>query len=226
MSADLKLKELYRDLLDRVTDPRVAEELISGKIELGGELREVTTLFCDIRGFTELTEGMPPREVFDFLNEHMTALTEVVSRHNGVVDKFVGDEIMVVFGAPIRYENDAQDAVACAVEMIEARNALNESGRHRLDVGIGIATGPGLAGRMGSQDRQNYTVLGERVNLAARLCGKAQAMEILIDDATRDQLTSGFTVKSLGGVELKGFSQPVETFQVTAGSSTSPATPT
>ena len=162
MSADLKLKELYRDLLDRVTDRRVAEELISGKIELSGELREVTTLFCDIRGFTTLTEGMPPREVFDFLNEHMTALTEVVSRHNGVVDKFVGDELMVVFGAPVRYENDAQDAVACALEMIEARSGLNESGCHRLDIGIGIASGPGLAGRMGSRDRLNYTVLGER----------------------------------------------------------------
>jgi adenylate cyclase len=133
------------------------------------------------------------------------------------VDKFVGDEIMVVFGAPIRYENDAQDAVSCAVEMIEARIALNESGRHRLSVGIGIATGPGLAGRMGSQDRQNYTVLGERVNLAARFCGRAKAMEILIDDATRFQLKSEFSVKSIGKIELKGFSRPIETFQVTSG---------
>jgi class 3 adenylate cyclase len=226
MSADLKLKELYRDLLDRVTDSRVAEELINGKIELGGELREVTTLFCDIRGFTALTEGMPPREVFDFLNEHMTALTEVVSRYNGVVDKFVGDEIMIVFGAPVSYENDALDAVACALEMIQARSNLNENSLHPLQVGIGIATGPVLAGRMGSQDRQNYTVLGERVNLAARLCGKAQVMEILIDDATRDQLTSEFSVKSLGGIELKGFSRPMETFQVSAELPKSPSTPT
>lgn len=225
MSADLELKELYRDLLDRVTDRRVAEELISGKIELSGELREVTTLFCDIRGFTALTEGMPPREVFDFLNEHMTALTEVVSRHNGVVDKFVGDEIMVVFGAPVSYENDALDAVACALEMIQARSDLNEKSLHPLHIGIGIATGPGLAGRMGSQDRQNYTVLGERVNLAARLCGRAQATEILIDDATRDQLTSEFCVKSLGEIELKGFSRLIETFQVSDEPTQFPATP-
>jgi class 3 adenylate cyclase len=144
-------------------------------ITLGGEVRDVTVLFCDIRNFTQITQGMPPGEVIDMINEHMTALTAVVKEHNGVLDKFVGDLLMAVFGAPIRQENYTFEAARCALHLQAERQKLNETSRHKLQVGIGLATGEVLAGCMGSTARLNYTVLGERVNLASRLCDEARA---------------------------------------------------
>src|SRR6185503_18741877 len=127
MAEGLQLKEKYRGVLDKVVSPEVAEELLSGKIDLGGELRSVTVLFCDIRGFTKMTEGMKPHDVLDLLNRHMTAMTEIVRRHGGIVDKFVGDELMAVFGAPKSTVNDACAAVRAANEMRVARTQLNAS---------------------------------------------------------------------------------------------------
>ena len=175
MTADLRQKERYRNLLEKVSDESVAQAMIEGVLnpELGGELKEVSILFCDIRGFTELTESMHPETVIDLLNQHMTALTNVVREHFGVVDKFVGDEIMAVFGGIKNYGNDAANAARCGVKMIEERNRLNHENNTTIPIGIGIATGEVVAGCMGSEDRLNYTVLGARVNLAARLCGAA-----------------------------------------------------
>jgi class 3 adenylate cyclase len=214
MSEGLALKERYRAVLDRVTDPRVAEELTRGKLELGGEERQTSILFCDIRGFTSLTEDMSPTDIVAMLNHHMTALTEVAARHNGVVDKFIGDEIMILFGSPHTYENDARDAVRCAVEMIERRRELNETSDFPINVGIGIATGPVLAGCMGSEKRLNYTTLGARVNLAARLCSKATALEILIDDATYEHVKDQIPAETVGEVELKGFREKALVYRV------------
>lgn len=215
MSAGLALKEKYRAVLDRVTDPRVAEELTRGSLELGGEERETTILFCDIRGFVRLSEHMSPTSVVAMLNAHMTALTEVASRHNGVVDKFIGDEIMILFGSPHAYENDALDAVRCATEMIARRRELNETSVPPIHVGIGIATGPVLAGCMGSENRLNYTALGARVNLAARLCSRAGPLEILIDKTTFDRVQDQIAAESAGEAELKGFRERIPTYRVT-----------
>lgn len=215
MSEGLALKEKYRAVLDRVTDPKVAEELTRGELELGGEEREATVLFCDIRGFTTLTEDMTPSDVVAMLNEHMTILSDVVTRHNGVVDKFVGDEIMVIFGAPKGYDNDALDAVRCAFEMMEQRAELNrKSDASPIEMGIGIATGSVLVGCMGSENRLNYTVLGARVNLAARLCSRAASMEILIDNATCDHVRRLVKYRDVGDLELKGFREKNSVHQV------------
>lgn len=214
MVAELAQKERYKLLLAQVTDPQVADELIHGRVALGGEVRQASVLFCDIRGFTALTEGMPPAEVIAMLNEHMTAMTRIVHAHHGVVDKFVGDLIMAIFGAPKSYGDDARLAVDCALEMLAVRRRLNETTKRRIEMGIGLATGEMVAGCMGSDDRLNYTVLGERVNLASRLCSKAGVAELLIDEATHAALHGTCNAEPVEPLPLKGFSQPVAAFRL------------
>ena len=216
MVVDLALKEKYRNVLNLVADKDVAQRLMSGDVMLGGEVREVSVLFCDIRGFTALTQNMPPAEVIQMLNEHMTALTRVVYEHHGVVDKFVGDLIMAVFGAPKSYGNDAYNAARCARRMLEERQKLNQTSRHKIEMGIGIATGQAIAGCMGSSDRLNYTVLGERVNLASRLCSQAGRMEVVIGETTREKLGDLIEAKPLPDMKLKGFAEAVKVYQLTA----------
>ncbi len=216
MTSGLALKEKYRSVLDLVADKRIADDLIHGKIALGGELRDVSVLFCDIRGFTALTQHMEPAEVIQMLNEHFTPLTRLVYEHHGVVDKFVGDLIMAVFGAPTSHGNDPLLAAQCALRMIEERAKLSENSKYRITVGIGVATGKAIAGRMGSADRLNYTVLGPRVNLASRLCGQAGRMEVVIDDATFAACRDIATVDPLPELRLKGFTEPVQAYKLTA----------
>lgn len=188
--------------------------MLTGEIALGGELRDISVLFCDIRGFTALTQNMPPHEVIEMLNEHMTALTRVVKQHNGVVDKFVGDLLMAIFGAPISHGNDAFDAASCALDLSRERGHLNQISRYKLQIGIGIATGKVLAGCMGSTDRLNYTVLGERVNLASRLCDRAGPGEVWIDQTTNERLEGRIAVEAPTTVQLKGFAQMVDAYQL------------
>lgn len=214
MAVELAQKERYKLLLAQVSDPQVADALMHGRVALGGEVRHASVLFCDIRGFTALTEGMPPQEVIAMLNEHMTAMTRVVHAHHGVVDKFVGDLIMAIFGAPKSYGDDTRLAVDCALEMLAVRRRLNETTKHRIEMGIGVATGEMVAGCMGSDDRLNYTVLGERVNLASRLCSKAGRAELMIDEATHAALHGAFKAEPVEPMPLKGFSQPVAAFRL------------
>ncbi len=210
MAEGLGEREQFRTMLNIVADPKVAKEMMrGGGANLGGELRTVTVLFCDIRGFAKLTAGMPPAEVISLLNEHMTALTKVVHEHDGVVDKFVGDLIMAVFGAPLSTDKDAHNAARCAIRMVQERDRLNQSTDRVIRMGVGMATGEVVAGCMGSSYRLNYTVLGERVNLASRLCGAAGPMEIVIDDNTRKALGQMARVEDMGTVTLKGFDTPV-----------------
>jgi class 3 adenylate cyclase len=176
-------------------------------------VRDVTVLFCDIRNFTEITQGMPPGEVIDMINEHMTALTAVVKEHNGVLDKFVGDLLMAVFGAPIRHGNDTLEAARCALRLQTERQKLNETSRHKLQVGIGLA-GEVVAGCMGSTARLNYTVLGERVNLASCLCDEAAPGQVLIDQGTIERLKELIETEPAGSMSLKGFAAPVQVYKL------------
>lgn len=216
MADGLAQKERYRTVLNQVADEEVAQKLISGEITLGGELRDVSVLFCDIRGFTPLTQNMPPGEVIEMLNEHMTALMRVVKEHNGVLNNFVGDLLVAIFGAPVPRGNYTQDAALCALGLIEERTRLNQSSRHKLQIGVGLATGNVVAGGMGSADRFHYTVLGERVNLASRLCSQAARSEVLIDQNTRERLGESAVVETASALKLKGFSEPVQAFKLLA----------
>lgn len=214
MTRDLELKDRYHEVLGQVSDPAVAKQLLEGSLQLGGEVREVAVLFCDIRGFTALTEKMAPQEVIEMLNRHMTALTQVVHAHGGVVDKFVGDLVMALFGAPVSHGNDSLQAVRCALAMMEERARLNRISTPFFEMGIGLASGPVVAGCMGSDTRLNYTVLGERVNLASRLCSAAAAGEILIDETLARAVAGECTVEAREPAKLKGFSAPVPVFAV------------
>jgi class 3 adenylate cyclase len=213
MAAGLATREQYRRVLDAVADPEVAAELMAGKLDLGGRTQEVGILFCDIRGFTTLTERMDPADVIALINEHMTLLTEVAYAHGGTVDKFVGDLIMVTFGAPKTGADDARRMVRCAHAMVAARARANAAGGRAIEIGVGCAYGPVVAGCMGSERRLDYTVLGARVNLAARLCSKAPAMRVLVDGEARRRSGWG-TYAALPPLEAKGFSGHVEAFEL------------
>jgi class 3 adenylate cyclase len=217
MTEGLQQRDTYRGILGKVSDETVAQAMISGDLdlELGGELKRVSVLFCDIRGFTAITEHMPPTDAINLVNHHMTAMTALVRKHDGVVDKFVGDEIMAVFGALKSRGNDATNAAACALEMIAVREQLNRESGKPLEIGIGLATGEVVAGCMGSIDRLNYTVLGARVNLASRLCSEAGIMEIVIDDETKKQLDHPpSALRARPELRLKGFSGTIIAWQL------------
>jgi len=203
---ELSLKNKYRDLLKKVADKEVADRLLEGNVALGGEVHGMTVLFCDIRKYTELTQHMPPEEVVSLLNEHMTAMTWVIHEHGGLVDKFVGDMIMAVFGATGKDPTVPERAVACARHMLQERKVLNMLRGQDINVGIGIATGEMLAGFMGSEDRLNFTVIGQGANLASRLCTVAGPMDILVDEATCEAAREGRAAETLPPMEIKGFS--------------------
>lgn len=221
MTEGLALKEQYRGVLDKVVSRDVAEELLRGEVRLGGENREVTILFADVRGFTELTEGMGPQEVIGLLNETMERLSTAVEECGGVVDKYVGDEVMAVFGAPLSQPDHTERAVRAAAAMQAAMHEVNAARRARgepsVRIGVGIHSGEVVAGNMGSTNRLNYTVLGESVNLAARLCSIAAPGQILVSEDVRERLSHPAELSAAGARELKGFSRPVPVYEVAAG---------
>jgi class 3 adenylate cyclase/HAMP domain-containing protein len=231
MTHGLMLKEQYRGVLDKVVSRDVAEELLRGEIALGGEIREASTLFADIDDFTATTEGMGPADVIGMLNEVMERLSTAVEAEGGVVDKYIGDGIMAVFGAPNALPEHALRAVRAGLRMAAAMADLNVSRTTRRDVAlrlaIGIDSGRVLAGNMGSPDRLNYTVLGESVNLASRICGAADGGELLVSEATLRQVEAHVIARPLGARDLKGFSRSVRLWAVdgVAGDTRPPAHP-
>jgi len=218
MVRGLAEKERVRSLLGKVVSPAVAQELLSKEIELGGEEREVTVLFADVRGFTTLCEGQPPGRILGLLNAYLTRMTRVIEAHDGVVDKYIGDEIMALFGAPLRGPDDAARAVRCALRMqqeLEIFNAeLEREGAPPLRAGVGIHTAVVVAGNMGSKTRLNYTVIGDGVNLASRLQGltKLFAVPVVVSEATRDACP-GLEFRELDRVQVKGRKEPVTVFE-------------
>jgi len=218
MTHDLLLKEQYRGILDKVVSPEIAEEMIKGKISLGGENRVVTILFADIRGFTSITEDMEPQEVIAMLNQYMERAAAAVESENGVVDKYVGDQVMAIFGAPISRPDDPLRAVRSALKIKESIIQLNEIRKAKnepeIQVGIGINTGLAVAGNMGSVKRLNYTVLGESVNIASRLCSQAGPSEILISGDTYHQVAEAVEARSFKPRSIKGLSKAIKVFKV------------
>lgn len=213
MTEGLAQKERYRRVLNMVTDADVATQLVGDDRLPAGESREVTVLFCDVRQFTTRTRGLPPDQVITLLNEHMTGLTRVVYAHQGIVDKFVGDLLMAVFGAPRADPDAPAHALACARRMLEVRARMNRTATQPLEIGIGLATGPVVAGLMGSADRANYTVLGGCVNLASRLCAEARPGQILLDATTCERLGPDAPTHPLPPLPLKGYPEPVPAWE-------------
>jgi adenylate cyclase len=177
-------------------------------------------LFSDIRGFTGVTEKGEPDALVAQLNEYFSAMVEVVFRHHGTVDKFVGDMVMALFGAPVDDADHADHAVAAAVDMVQELGALNRKwaaeGKVQLDIGVGVNSGDMIAGNIGSRSIMSYTVIGDNVNLGSRLesLNKDYGTRIIISDATRARLRGSYTLRPLGTVTVKGKTRPVAIFEV------------
>ena len=177
----------YHSIITQMADNGRVGNIMRGSMELGMDQEaEGTVLFCDIRGFTGIMETMQPHEALDFINKHMTELSQNVCARGGMVDKFDGDRIVTVFDQTDFESMDAVQAVTCAVDMVNIRNHLNAISGVPAKVGLGLASGRIVAGYLGSPEHKNYTVMGRCVNVAAVLCSIAQADEILMDQATRD----------------------------------------
>jgi adenylate cyclase len=214
-----KMKRLFgqyvsKDVLEQlVTHPELAR--------LGGHRRDMTVLFSDIRGFTTITERGQPEAIVDMLNEYFTKMVEIVFRYNGTLDKFVGDMVMALFGAPVHDPRHADHAVEAALDMVAELHKLNEGWAREgrladLDIGIGINTGDMIAGNFGSEAIMSYTVIGDAVNLGARLesLNKQYGTRILISEATKHRLVGRYHFRALGEVVVKGKTQPVAVFEV------------
>lgn len=218
MVKGLAERDAVRSLLGKVVSPAVAEQLLSRAIELGGEEREVTILFSDLRDFTAISEARSPKEILSLLNIYLTRMGSVVEAHGGVVDKYIGDALMALYGAPMSQGNDAEQAVQSALAMTMALADLNRERvaqrLPRLSVGIGINTAVVVVGNMGSPERLNYTVIGDGVNLASRLEGltKFYGLEIVVSEATQTQCR-GIVFRELGRVRVKGKAEPVRIFE-------------
>jgi adenylate cyclase len=215
-------KRVVKRLFGRYVSRDVYHQLLSNPdlAELGGVRREMTVLFSDIRGFTAVTEKGEPEALVSQLNDYFTRMVDIIFRHRGTVDKFVGDMVMALFGAPVEDDAHAEHAVAAGLEMVDALLALNRQwaleGRPQLDIGIGINSGAMIAGNIGSSSIMSYTVIGDNVNLASRLesLNKEYRTRIIISDATRVRLHGDYTIRPLGNVTVKGKTVPVAIFSI------------
>lgn len=220
MITGLKEKEKVKGVLNKIVSPEIAQEILKIGVHLGGEERKVTVLFADIRDFTKMSTNKAPHEVIEMLNSCMTKVSHVIDSFGGVIDKYVGDEVMALFGAPLAKEDSALNAVLCSLKIIEVLQEWNkerqEKGLSPIEMGIGIHTGLVVVGNMGAENRLNYTVIGNSVNLAARLCSTARGMEILISKETLEQphVKENILVEDLPPKALKGFAVEYVLFRV------------
>jgi adenylate cyclase len=220
MSEGLAERDHVRDLLDKNLSPEIAAQLMAGGGHPGGEERNVTMLFVDLRNFTRLSQSMPAPAVLALLNRYFDRMSGIVEIYLGVVDKYMGDAVMALFGAPVAHPTHADSALLAALEMKSALVRLNAElateGKAKLAFGIGINTATVIAGNIGSSRRLNYSVLGDGVNIAARLQDLTRMSQykadILVSAATLAAATRQYIVRPLGAAPVRGRNEPVEIF--------------
>lgn len=221
LGKQIEQEVVNRERFSRLLSPNVAERVLSGQLEVkpGGErVASCTVLNSDIRGFTRMSEHAPPEAIVEMLNEYFEEMVECLFEYEGTLDKFMGDGIMALWGAPVAQESDARLAVECALEKMARLAKLNQRriarGQQPLEVGIGIHTGPVVAGYIGSSKALSYTVIGDTANTSARLCGIAESGQVLVSETTRAHLGSGFDLEELPPATVKGKGQPIRVFNV------------
>lgn len=223
MGKGLAERERLKDSFGRFVNKEIAEKAAKGELAMGGETKEVTIFFSDIRSFTAISEKLEPFEVVEFLNDYMTRMVECVNKTNGVVDKFIGDAVMAVWGAPVSSGSPEQDALNCVRGALMMRAALREFNVGRggdkkpiIKIGCGINTGPVIAGQIGSSQRMEYTVIGDAVNFASRTeaLNKPLGTDILITENTYELIKEHVLVEQMPSVTVKGKEKPVSMYAV------------
>ncbi len=220
MAKGLAERERIKSAFGKFVNRQMAEMVANSDVKLGGERREVAVFFSDIRSFTEMSEKMEPEECVGFLNSYMRRMVGCISRTRGIVDKFIGDAVMAVWGVPVSTGDDAFSAVNAALmmreELIEFNKSRGTAKRPSVKIGIGIHYGPVLAGQIGSEDRMEYTVIGDTVNIASRIesLNKAFFTDILITEETARQVEDRCRLYPMDKIKVKGKSQALQIYAV------------
>jgi adenylate cyclase len=224
LNKQIREEEQMRNRLERFHSPQVIEMILKGDQETKDNIMEPkdltsTILFTDIVQFTSLSEKMPPREINMILNQHFSRMTDIIFEYDGTLDKYLGDGLMAVFGAPMEKKDDAERAIKAALKMREEIALARDKAEHKLkfNVRIGINTGRVVAGNIGSPKRMDYTVLGDPVNIANRLETIAKPNQILIGPETYKQIKKKFKINKVGPRMLKGKSKEITVYEVLSG---------
>lgn len=220
MAENLRKKKLIEEAFGRYVTKQVANQILQHpeEINLDGKRQEVSVLFADIRGFTSLAERIEPEEVVRTLNDYLTLMTKVVFKHDGTLDKFLGDAIMAVFGAPIFYPDHALRAILAGLDIRREIRVLNEkreaAGLEKVEIGMGINAGEVVTGNIGFEERMEYTVIGDNVNIAARLEDLAGEGQILISQSIYEAVADRVQVRVLDPIHLKGKERLLQVYEV------------
>ena len=217
-----KNKEKIQNAMGKYLSQDIMKNVVQNidDIKLGGKKANVTVLFSDIRGFTSMSEKMTAEEVSLILNEYFSEMEPIVTKYNGVINKFIGDAVMAIFGEPVQDINHPQNAVKCAYEMLKKVEQLREKllfeGKPKIEIGIGINTGEAFVGNIGSQNRLEYTVIGDTVNLASRIEGynKVYKTNLLISSSTYSQVSDIVDVIKIADVTIRGKTKKMDIYEV------------
>jgi adenylate cyclase len=222
MFEDISSEKRMKSTMSRYMDPAIAAQMLDGNASdlLGGANVEATIMFTDVRGFTTITEEYGPQGTVSFLNDYFSLMVECISREGGMLDKFIGDAIMACFGLPVAHDDDPDRAVRAAIAMIRELRRWNSERRlvnlKTVDMGIGINTDTVVSGNIGSPKRMDYTVIGDGVNLAARLesACKAYSARILASETSCSRLRGTYRMRDIDLVVVKGKTRPVRVFEI------------
>jgi adenylate cyclase len=220
MVESLKERDLVKEAFGKYVSNQVLDEILNGKVALGGEMKNITVLFSDIRDFTKLSSKMEPAKVVKFLNDYFSSMVDVVFKHGGSIDKFLGDGLMALFGAPISYHDSARRAVDAAIEMriklseINVRRELE--GENPIDIGVSLHTGECIVGNIGTQQKMEYTAVGDVVNITSRLeeLNKEFKTHVIITEATYQHVADFVKVRPLPEVQIRGRSEAIRIYEV------------
>jgi len=213
---DLSKINKVKSTFKKYVSKNIVDKLLENEnsLNLGGEESEITILFSDIRGFTSMSEKLSPKQIVKLLNKYFQSMIDVVFKFNGTLDKIVGDELMVLYGVPLKNENDTENAIQTAIEMFKSLDKFNskivKDGFEPFKIGIGINKGKAVSGNIGSEQQMNYTVIGDTINLGARLCSHAKSGEILISKYVKNSLTDDYKFKEISPIQVKGKSKPID----------------
>ena len=220
MAQGLAERDRVKATFNKFHNKEIAEKLLSGEVKLGGERKEATIFFSDVRGFTAMSETMDPEQVVEMLNEYMTRMVSIIRKHNGVVDKYVGDAIMALWGVPVAHPDDTYHAVQACIEMRRELAALNQlrlsRGQNELKIGMGLNHGVVIAGNIGSDEKMEYTVIGDAVNTASRMesMTKEYGTDLLVPKVVVDRVAGRFIFDRAKDARVKGKTEALQVFRV------------